>query len=501
MDNNETKTGTAVKTRAPVRYHYVKRGVPVLSPAGKLGAVHDSYIAPKKDYKKIIGAAFLAILLILIFFSKTIYRYNLPVVTATKPENGRLSKLEISTGIADFAEVENLYSAVGGKVGEVLVKEGEAVTEGQELYRLSFDRDEAERKLREIQNSRGKLQADIQGINLKLENQNRYMTDLADETYEEEFISSYELDAGAIDIRKAREELRDIRDSYDDGDASESDVDKARYALQALYLKQEELERKLEEQQRKAKEAVEEREKDRQSKLQDYESDIAALKLDLQQKNIELNSLSIQEEPFRKALADFDTYAAITAPADGTVISLGAGKGETIRAEQLIASIGASGTFEVECSISLDNNFVIPGDVVELSNTSHVMNGTVTKITPTVQNKTVIIEVTSDKVTMGETFDVTFKKDSDTTYTLIPNGALNQDSDGYFLNQIKRRDGILGKEYYLERLDVYIGDSDSKNTAIVQGITFFEPIAQISDKPVTAGDVISLKNEGDFFEN
>jgi len=83
---------------------------------------------------------------------------------------------------------------------------------------------------------------------------------------------------------------------------------------------------------------------------------------------------------------------------------------------------------------------------------------------------------------------------------LVPNGALNQDNDGYFVNQIKRRDGILGEEYYLERLDVYIGDSDSKNTAILQGITFFEPIALISDQPIAPGDVISVSNVGDFFE-
>jgi len=501
MNNNEMKGETAVKTRKPARYRYVRRGVPALSPSGELARVHGPCAPPERDYKKVAGVSFLVILLILIFFSKTIYRYNLPVITAVKPESGRLSKLEISTGLADWAEVENLYAAVGGRVEAVLVKEGEAVTEGQELYRLSFDRDEAERKLREIQNSRGKLQTDIQSINLKLDNQNRYWTDLSDEAYEEEFVSSYELDAVAIDIRKAREELSDVRERYDDGDAGESDVDKARYDLQALYLKREELERKLEEQKKQAKEAVEEQEKDRQSKLQDYESDIAALKLDLQAKQIELNSLGIQEEPYRKALQDFEAYSVITAPTDGTVISLGAGKGEAIKEDQLIASIGAVGAFEVECAISLDNNFVLPGDIVELSNSSHVVDGAVTKITPTAQNKTVTIELTDPKVTSGETFDVTFKKESDTTYTLVPNGALNQDNDGYFLNQVKRRDGILGQEYYLARLDVYIGDSDSTNTAVVQGITFFEPIALISDKPVTAGDVVSLSNAGDFFEN
>lgn len=456
---------------------------------------------PRRDYKKIIGAVMLGILLLLIFFSKTIYGYNLPLVTATKPENGRLSKLEVSTGVAAWAEVETLYAAVGGKVDEVLVGEGDEVTAGQELYRLSFDRDETERKLREIQNSRSKLQNDIQSINLKLEKQNRYMRDLAAEDYEAEEVSTYDVTAVNIDIRKARDELKDLRERYEYGEVTELEVDRARYTLQGLYAKLEELERKLAEQQAKAKETVAEQEKSRVSKLQDYESDIAALQLDLNAKNIELNNLAIQEEPYRKALEEFDAYAVLVAPIDGTVVSLGAGKGESIRAEQLVAEIGAAGTFEVQCAVSLDNNFVITGDVVELSNSSRVVSGTVTKVAPTAQSKTVTVTVESSEITSGETFDVTFKKDSDTTYTLVPNGALNQDNDGYFLNQIKRRSGIMGQEYYLERLDVYIGDSDSKNTAITQGITFFEPILLVSDKPVTAGDVVSLSNEGDFFES
>lgn len=451
--------------------------------------------------KKTVGGFFLAVLILLIFFSKTIYNYNLPVVTAVKPERGRLSKLEISTGIVDYADIENLYAAVGGTVEEVLVKEGDFAARGQALLRLSFDRDEAERRLREIRNNRSKLNNDIQSINLKLERINRSIADLEDETYEEDEVSSYELDLLAIDISKARAELRDARERNEDGEAADLEVARARYALESLYIKQDELERKMAEQKETAKESLKEQEKSRETKLKDYESDLAALELDLKTKNIELGGLALQEEPYQKALEDFDAYAVIAAPAAGTVISLAAGKGEAIREDQLIASIGAGGRFNIDCAVSLDNNFIVPGDVCELSNSSRVLSGAVTKITPAAQGKTVSVSFSSDEVAAGETFDVTFKKESTTAYTLIPNGALRQDNDGYFINQIKRRDGILGKEYYLTRVDVYIGDSDSKNTAIVQGITFFEPIALISDQPVAPGDTISLKNAGDFFES
>jgi hypothetical protein len=109
------------------------------------------------------------------------------------------------------------------------------------------------------------------------------------------------------------------------------------------------------------------------------------------------------------------------------------------------------------------------------------------------------IKVSADEAVFGETFDVAFKKESSQSRIMIANGSLYSDSDGYFIYQVKRRDGMLGKEFYLQKLRVYIGDSDDENTVITDGITFFEPIVSISDKSLSDGTVVKLKNEGDFF--
>ena len=87
---------------------------------------------------KNVGAIFLALIVLLIFFSRTIYKHNLPRVTAVRPQTGRLSVLEVSRGVASHAEVENIFTAVTSIVEEVLVREGESVVEGQELLRMSF---------------------------------------------------------------------------------------------------------------------------------------------------------------------------------------------------------------------------------------------------------------------------------------------------------------------------------------------------------------------------
>lgn len=125
--------------------------------------------------------------------------------------------------------------------------------------------------------------------------------------------------------------------------------------------------------------------------------------------------------------------------------------------------------------------------------------GIVTKVSPEENNKQVTVALKSDDVTMGETFDLEFSKESTTSYTLVPNGAINKDNEGYFIYQIKKRKGILGGEFYVKKVPVYIGDSDDENTVITKGIGFFEPIVLLSDRPLSDGETVKVANAGDFF--
>ncbi|MCL1816434.1 MAG: hypothetical protein FWG43_02375 [Clostridiales bacterium] len=413
--------------------------------------------------KKTVGGGFLVLLILLIFCSKTVYSYNLPQVNAVKPQNGRLSKLEMSSGIAKRAEIELVYTKVSGICGELQVKEGDTVEAGQVLLNMVFERDDAERRLREIAASRAKLKIDIQNIYLKLE-----------KLGSSGGLTGYEGQNLKRDIAEAQKKLNDAQALYELGGISQRELMSAEEALQNLFDKQDKI-------------------------TADYNLDEESLRLELQAKQLELSNLTLQEEPYNKLLADYDAYAEIIAPVSGQLLSINAQKGARLNENVLLAEIGVGQEFTVECSISLDNNFVLPGDICELSNSTHLIKGTVSRISPSQHGKTITVSLVSDEVVAGETFEIKFEKVSSTTYTLVPNGALNQDNDGYYLYQVKRRDGMLGKEYYLERVSVYIGDNDNKNTVIIKGITFFEPLVLTSDKPVEAGSIVKLANVGDFF--
>lgn len=453
--------------------------------------------------RKTVGGVVFAVLLTLLFFSRTIYAYNLPEVTATIPERGALKKMEIASGVAVWRNTEPLYAAVAGHIEEVLAKEGEKVRKGQELLKLSFDPAEAERQLREIGNRRSGTALDLQDIDLRIDAVQRNIQRLEEADYTPDAVTSYELDQVTLDIRRARQKLYDLRDGYNyDGDETlDRAIDDANLELQKLYLQQEALAQKLEKEREDTVKQEEESERDREKQLADYAADLEKLELERKAQNLKLSAYSLEEEPYRRALADFEAHAVILAPTDGIVTKLEVRHGEAVTADQLLAEVGAEGSLEVECKLPVTNNFVSVGDKCTLTNPNYRLEGTVSRIVPEEEHKTVTVLVETDKTTAGETFDIRFEKESGTTYTLVPTSALNKDNTGYFLYQIKRRAGILGDEYYVDRLSVYIGDADTTNTAIVQGLSFFEPVVLLSDKGLSVGSTVTVQNEGDFFES
>ena len=432
--------------------------------------------------RKTAGAVIFALLVLLLFFSKTIYTYNLPEVTGTKPARGSLSKLEISSGIALWAETETLYAACAGAAGRVFVREGDKVEKGDVLFEMDFDIASARRRLAETNNNISKLQTDIRGLSSKL---NSIREALASENSEsvaentDDFLENQRAESArnvsgqegliTLEINRAKIALQNAQFYFELGSQSRNDLLNAQNNLMSLLYK--------------------------------YGAEADEIEQSIALKKIDLENLELSRETILDILANYRDNAVIRSPADGIILELSAEKGKYFQENAFLASIGVGQEFTVECTISLDNNFVSPGDICELSNSNRVLKGDVRRVRSSANGKTVIISITSEEISDGETFDVTFEKTSAASFTLVPNSTVNQDNDGYFLYQIKRRRGIMGEEYYLERLNIFVGDSDRQNTAVLRGITFFEPIVLVSNKALDAGITVSLKNPGDFFEN
>jgi len=443
--------------------------------------------------KKTVGAIIFVLLVLLLFFSRTIYTYNMPTVTGVRPSRGSLNKLEISSGIASWAEKENVYAVSSGIAGRVYVREGDRVEKDQILFEMEYNVAETNRRLSEADNNIMKLEADIRVLNSRL---NSIRDALAAENgisiQNLPFLTSAELTARqsqaitgintsssaehstnfeliSMEISRARTAFLNAQLSFELGTISRNDFINADNTYKALIVK--------------------------------YEAEIEDLRLTVLSRQIDLANLRLNRESIAEALRDFRNNTVVRAPADGIILDLHAERGKFLPENTLLVSIGVGREFVVECNISLENNFVNPGDTCELSNSSHVIIGTVRRVRPSANGKTVTISLISDNVSDGESFTIAFEKNSASSFTIVPNRAINQDNDGYFLYQIKRRRGIMGQEYYIDRLNIFIGDSDHQNTAVIRGITFFEPIVLVGDKSLQAGMTVNLRNADDFFEN
>ncbi|KAE9637133.1 biotin/lipoyl-binding protein [Defluviitalea raffinosedens] len=412
-------------------------------------------------------------LLLSIFFSKTIYTHDLPKVTAVLPRNGKLEKIEKASGISNWANIGEIYVEVSGKVEEILVEEGENVSKGQALFHLSFDKEEVHKKLSELEISKKKIHIDIEKINQNIKQIQEKIDGLKSEVFNQE----------KAEIKKEEENLQKLKILYQAGAISQEELSNIQYNLQKLYN------------------TLAAKKEEHSKQLKAYQAELKSFNQDIKSKELDLKDLSIQEQTYLDILSKYEENKTIYAPQDATIISIPIKSGQKINENQLMMSFGVGTEYEIKCNVSLSNNFITVGDICELSNASYRVEGTVKKITPIENMKQITINFQSKENVMGETFDVLFQKESEKSYILVPNGAIHQDHEGYYLYQIKQRDGIMGKEYYVEKSKVYIGDSDDTNTVIVKGVNYFDPIAYLSDKPISEGVTVKVENEEDFLAN
>lgn len=414
---------------------------------------------------KTVGMLFLILIIVLMFLSKTIYNHNLTKVTATAPFSGKLNKYETTSGIVDWANIEEVYSKVGATIEEILVDEGDKVIEGQPLFYLSYDEDEINNKLNEIQINKNKLNIEIENLEMKI---NEIKAIISNQKL------SNELEKLVGQINSVEDEYSKFQILYEEGAISKNELENSKNKLDNL-------------------------KNDLESLKKDYKDNLVTLEQNLKSKKLDLASLSNQEEIYKKDLSDYENNTVIVAPTDATIVSIPVKKGQTINSNQLLISFGVGNDFEIVADIILNNNFIVVGDVCELVNSSHVIEGVVTKISPKENKKQVTVTIESNEVTSGETFELVFSKESTTSFTLVPNGAVNKDNDGYFVYQIGKRKGILGDEFYVKKTPIYIGDADNENTVVTKGIDFFEPIVLLSDRSFSDGEVVKVENVGDFF--
>ncbi|SCY65024.1 efflux RND transporter periplasmic adaptor subunit [Alkaliphilus peptidifermentans] len=387
--------------------------------------------------KKVFGKAiivFFSTMLIITFFSKTIQNMLLPMVTVSRPHSGILTYETAGTGTIVPNEVLSIYPESTKRVKEIKVEAGDKVEKGEiiaVLYSQASDN-----KLFEEEIYLKKLEANLEK--------------LLSET------KSTQVEILELEAEKALERVNKLQD----------DLDKKLKLLEAGAETGENV--------KEAQYNFEIAQKDYQQKKTQLEIEKNSQQVSQEGriKEIEFLRYDIQMQQFK--VAELKEEEIIISPCDGIVKEINSQNGElALENKPICLIVHLEKGFIFSASLNIDsNNFISVGDyiLVNLRSENKLIDIPVKKINIKDNYKELTADLDETDFLGGEKLDYRIIKKSKNFNTLIPNTALGRDNGGYFVFLLKEREGALGKEYYAEKQYISVGDSDNRNTVILEGL-------------------------------
>jgi HlyD family secretion protein len=410
--------------------------------------------------KKVIGRSiiiFLSVMLLLTFFSNTINNFSLPKVVCETPTRGSLVKDITGTGTVKAAKALDVYIQSNMRVNELKVSVGDKVKKGQLL--MSLDTSEVA----------GQLEDELDRYEQK-----KISLEKIIEASSADSLLNYDksIDTAKINMDKAKDEYENIKQLYEE---SSETVD----SLNAAKVNYDNSVRDYNSALKNKENAI--KENGRNLKTTQLDLDIAERKIDELKKQVKLST--------------------VTASADGVITELNFDEGTMANSSKPLYKIAdiAKG-LEFAASVDVDSAaYLAAGDEVEVSINSldgPPLEGSLEQIKDNQQQrgviKDLIIKIPSDSLVGGESGSVNIRKNIGSYQTLVPNSAVAQDNDGYFVYVLKERKGPLGNEYYAQKASITIDESDDLRTAVINGLGNFEKVISSTDKALSDGTRVLL---------
>ncbi|AOY78030.1 HlyD family secretion protein [Clostridium formicaceticum] len=408
----------------------------------------------EEQRKKVFGKAiviFFMSMLIITFFSKTIQNIFLPVVAVSRPYSGILTYETVGTGTIIPRETLNIYPDSTKRIKEIKVEAGEKVKKGQ-VIAILYNQVSNNKLLEEEINLR-KLETNLEKLLLQTKDTQIEILEL-------------EIEKTLERVNKLQEDLDKKMVLLEAGAETADSVKEAQYNL--------EIGRK--DYQQKNKELQEENSK-QQISQEEKKREIEALRYDIQLQQLKI--VELQEEE------------TILSPCEGIVREIHYQSGGLAVDNQPICSIiDLDKGFVFSASIDLeDNSFISVGDsiLVYLKSASKLIDIPIKKITIKDNSKELKADLEEGDFLGGEKLDYRIVKKSKNFNILVPNTALGRDNSGYFVFILKEREGTLGKEYYIKKQYISVGDSDNQNSVILDGLDHRTNIVYDFEKAIHDG--------------
>lgn len=423
-------------------------------------------------------AVFLILMLVCTVISKSVYAYQLPMVSTLSPEEKYVEHTVEAEGIVIAGGERAVTYFPNLRIDSVMVHVGDRVEEGDVL--LQIDLTELEESMAQKREEIAKV--DLQ-INTILENQalEQQKKDLELARAREDYDATARLEDTYVgrameDYVQAEEDLEE-----DPGD------DTLRDALQSAAYGEADARAKRDEAVKQAGRKVEDI----------LMPDQASSDLDIAK--MEKKALSSQLGEYQQII---DTQGVLTAPFGGVITDVSVSVGGRVPDTAVVLISDES--LPCQLKIFLDKEqkkYVGLGDSVEikLEGKSSKLEGTIDYLS---ESKSIpgsyeaLINLPESTGIPGISGTIT-RSDSGEKYRLcVPPSAIYQKNDTFFVYVLKEREGILGQEYYIDEAVVKIIDQNENWAAIDDGILSKDSkIISSSTKEIKKGDVVRWEEE------
>lgn len=427
----------------------------------------ETQLLERKKHIRRAAVIFICIIILLTFFSNTINNYLLPVVECDTASSGMLTNNITAEGEVFPVSTETIYAYGNWRVKAVKAVEGQEVAAGEEL--AVIDSKDLQLDIKRAELNVLKLESDLR----KYEN-----------GFQEIDIQQYKGDCEAAlkTVQKAQKSL---------------DAQKELYAVNAVSLEsvndaQDKLEDAKSGYTQKLK-ALRQKEAESKKSGENYGIDLSQKKAELEIGRLELQKL--------KTSVPGD--GIIKAPVSGTVKSISAQNGSVTSSGQSLFEIvkKASGLAvkwkldtkpagevnvkdSVEISGAADESFEFNGEVKEKKYLAD--EGKYQFVTHT--------DAPKGKLQVGQRVEVAVRKESKQYDTLVPNSSIVDEGGRKNIFILKDRQGVLGTETYVRKVEISIIEEDDFNSAVsLAGFTGDEKIVIFSSKALSDGLQVKLR--------
>lgn len=437
-----------------------------------------------KRRKKIIAglAFFMAFMWLCTLVSKSIYASKLPMVSTTRADSKYIEHIVETEGIVEAGAKLPVAVLSGLRVEELAVHTGDKVEEGQVLFTVDLEDLKQIIDEQELAAAKTQLQIDTIVHNKELaQNQKALEEARAREDYDA--LARYQdtlVGRAAEEVVQAEKALEELPDESKGNGSAEEELLKRQ--LQAAAYAEADAKWNRDNTIKDAGRRVEDilQEENADATLAVYRTELTAV-----------------QEKIAAYRALLDQEGKITSPLSGTVTDIYVQAGGRVpdTASFLLADDEVACQFKVALTKE-QKSYVNLGDDVKLELDGRKKIDVKVDYLEENENMpgsyTAVVKLPEGTGVPGLSGRLSCSKVGEKQPVCISIMALHSENERYFVYVVNEREGILGKEYYVEEINVSVVDKNDKLAAIEGAVTSDSLIIESATKEVKKGDAVRL---------